>query len=48
MFDPVKIAWGEYMARFHAQIVPTNRQIEGFLKLPLGEAKAGVSSGNVL
>lgn len=38
MFDPVKIAWGEYMARFHDQIVPTNRQIEGFLKLPLGEA----------
>lgn len=37
MFDPVKAAWGEYMQRFFAQVVPTNRQLERFVASPVGE-----------
>lgn len=37
MFDPVKVAWGEYLQRFFAQVVPTNKQLELFTKSTFGE-----------
>lgn len=38
MFDPIKIAFGDYLYRFFREISPTNKEIERYIKRPPSKA----------
>lgn len=38
MFEPVKVAYGEFLGKFFNQLVPTTKQMEAYVKKPVKEA----------